>query len=484
MRMKQLANGTQEQIDRASKAWRSGQKAIERYSDTVGGLQNPRLDVDSSAMQAKMQRAIQILRQYGLSKPQAALLINDLATGKIKNVQQLIDQYGMSKKAATALLNDLASGKIRGVQSLLNSLHDKTVTITTVYETSYRNKRSGIPMPGQSADGGFVPKTGLPYADRHPYLLADGEGVTTNRNGETDRFRDVVEGINAGLTRSQIKGMLADGGIVGDPTLGMGGPGTRHVNQLTGIGHNWLSAAELAERLLNLNNRQLVGLDRDIEHLGKKSLPKLGRALEMALGDLRKSLDKETQIRDRWVQRADDLRSSIKQGLQQDIFGQSGGWNASADPNSILRGNIAREKEFTRLIRTLKSKGVDGAALQAIIASGDIDRARLMASMSKSYLATYERLYAQSNRGAQVAGSTAAQALGITKHIAESNRELRQIRHELKLMKHAMKVQEKRADESRHRAAEHGANKTGDKVNGAASNGRRNQRRGGAYSAN
>lgn len=40
-----------------------------------------------------------------------------------------------------------------------------------------------------AADGTSVPKTGLPYADRHLYLLADGEEVISNRYGQADQFR-------------------------------------------------------------------------------------------------------------------------------------------------------------------------------------------------------------------------------------------------------------------------------------------------------
>jgi hypothetical protein len=57
------------------------------------------------------------------------------------------------------------------------------------------------------ADGGTVPKTGLGYADRHPYLLADGEEVVSNRHGQADRHRGLLKAINANR--------LADGGTTG-----------------------------------------------------------------------------------------------------------------------------------------------------------------------------------------------------------------------------------------------------------------------------
>src|SRR3712207_8389017 len=36
------------------------------------------------------------------------------------------------------------------------------------------------------------------YADRHPYLLADGEEVISNRHGQADRWRPLLKAINAG----------------------------------------------------------------------------------------------------------------------------------------------------------------------------------------------------------------------------------------------------------------------------------------------
>ncbi|GAB2970316.1 hypothetical protein [Nocardioides montaniterrae] len=76
------------------------------------------------------------------------------------------------------------------------------------------------------ADGGTIPKTGLPYADRHPYLLADGEEVISNRYGQADRHRSLLKAINAGR--------LADGGTVGR-SRAMGGT-VRHVIEVKVVG--------------------------------------------------------------------------------------------------------------------------------------------------------------------------------------------------------------------------------------------------------
>lgn len=134
---------------------------------------------------------------------------------------------------------DKADADLERIRWQMAQIHDKDVRLTYyVTQVNAANiqgagGRDGDPSTPQ-AGGGFVPKTGLPYADRHRYLLADGEGITTNRHGETDRFKDVIAAINAGYNRSAVKGMLADGGFAGHPRYvpppqPSGGPGGTHI---------------------------------------------------------------------------------------------------------------------------------------------------------------------------------------------------------------------------------------------------------------
>lgn len=110
-----------------------------------------------------------------------------------------------------------ALAAIARIKAEMASIHDKTVRLTYyVTQVNRANKlgagaNQGVPQ----ADGGTVPKTGLPYADRHPYLLADGEEVTSNRYGQADEYRQILKAINANAPRAAIKAMLADGGTTG-----------------------------------------------------------------------------------------------------------------------------------------------------------------------------------------------------------------------------------------------------------------------------
>lgn len=110
---------------------------------------------------------------------------------------------------------DTASAALRRIRQEVLNIPREWQTTYYVNQVNRVNKTPQIMNPTGQADGGVVPKTGLPYADRHLYLLADGERITSNRYGQADRFADVLEAINANRPRQIVKGMLADGGVAG-----------------------------------------------------------------------------------------------------------------------------------------------------------------------------------------------------------------------------------------------------------------------------
>jgi hypothetical protein len=132
------------------------------------------------------------------------------------------------EKSVLMWLVDHASPGIKNIRDLINGLHDKSVTVTTNFRQLYQgyvgsgkgDKPSSDPYGAgmfggkNPADGGTMPRTGLPYADRHPRLLADGEEVVSNRHGQADRGRKALKLINRGHLTDAMLG-LADGGTVG-----------------------------------------------------------------------------------------------------------------------------------------------------------------------------------------------------------------------------------------------------------------------------
>ena len=376
MRMKQLADATKSQIAQANGAWQAGQRQVKMYTNAIGGV--PR----------------------------------DVST------QVHVD-------------NSQAFNAINAVKYALAQMHDKTVTLNTIHIESFITKRGGQPGLGStSADGGTVPKTGLPYADRHPYLLADGEEVISNRFGQADRHRSLLKAINAGR--------LADGGTAGGDRGGSGGDSSKQNKQRQAI------------------IKQLEGI------IAKRE----------------KQLDREDKRLDDLKQRDREIKSGVTAGLRSDIFAAPDGnpWSmaqAVANPNAALQSDIQKGRRFIALVRQLKARGVSGAALAEIVQTGDIARAELMASMSNADLATYQRLYTTRQRVDAAAGQSVSTALGVTRAITRQAADVAAMREDIHGLRADLKQLEKRADKSRHKAAEHGAKQTGDKVNGAATKGHR-----------
>ncbi|MDF1603403.1 hypothetical protein [Nocardioides sp. YIM 152315] len=149
LRMKQLANATDTELARANRAWRAGRQAIRDY--------------------------------INLTVPK--------------------------KKAEVDNAQALAA--IRRIKAELDSIPRSIRTDYYVNQINTANRPNALPgnPDGAGADGATVPKTGLPYADRHLYLLADGEEVISNRYGQADRHRSLLKAINAGR--------MADGGTAG-----------------------------------------------------------------------------------------------------------------------------------------------------------------------------------------------------------------------------------------------------------------------------
>lgn len=315
-----------------------------------------------------------------------------------------------------------AIAAINAVNYAIAQLHDKTVTIHTVQMTSFLSKRGGQPVPGGSADGSTVPKTGLPYADRHLYLLADGEEVISNRRGQADRFRPLLKAINN----------AADGA-----TVGLAGGGTARGGGPASI--------------------------LDFETAGKSL-----RALKHGLDEAKNALEKETAQRKSLISSRNELRSGISSGLRTDIFAQnSNPWAASSGgPFGTLKSDISRGKHFADLIQELKSKGVDGAALVEIIGSGDVQRAEMMANLTRGSLRRYERLYNQRERVLSSAGGVGGQAV-YGAEIRAQTREVRQLRQEVHRIEGAIRAKTKHDHKSRQDAAK----TTADGVNGAAQRG-------------
>lgn len=417
LRMKQLANATEKEIDRANHAWRSGQRAVRDYTDTVGGVRNPKLNVDDSQARAKLAQATALLRKYGLTKAQAALLAQDLASGKIKTVQQLINKYGLTKAAATALLNNLASGPLSNIMGQLNALNGKvaTSTVRTVYETIHKSLGGvGFATGGYTGPGGKYEPAGVVH--RNEVVLPE-EIVQRDRSHLQSRY-GFLPGMShlPGYASGGLVGSYAQVGAGGTPDFGLVGP---------------VNAASSA--LLNLADAS------------KKEIEARKKLLDKEFEAAKQRLDNLKQERASLVQSVKDVIAggdlfTVSQPLTLSM--SSGEWNqdyydllqqhnaALAEQGGVtsnVGAMLSEGRERLALIRQLKRMGIKGQAL-AVLATQPIEVLRELAS-DKSEAHQFAQQYNQLQHVAQAAGAFAGNA-AYGKEIREQTAEVRKLRKE------------------------------------------------------
>jgi hypothetical protein len=322
-----------------------------------------------------------------------------LGRGQIRELIDALD--AVPPKKQTNLQVKTEQAKVKALQAAIDALRGKTIDIfirewssqitgnakdrvngVTSGKGTERSGSDYFPNSGKkkgkgSADGSTVPKDGGPYADRYPYLLAPGEEVITNRNGQADRHRPLLKAINAGR--------LADGGTVGFANGGTVGG--------------------------NADSRGVTSLGREAEKSAKEiKKEREARAKAREERQRQRLEDKLQQAKDRRdavAQARDSLASTVGDRFKSGLFGGSqSGWVSSvSDWKSKLKGDISQAKQFNGYRATLQKKGLSGAAAEALFSEADLATIQMFAAMSPAELAEYEALFNERDRLAGAAGS-------------------------------------------------------------------------------
>lgn len=203
--------------------------------------------------------------------------------------------------------------------------------------------------------------------------------------------------------------------------------------------------------------------------------------LRVGLQGLTRGLRQSEQVLDRESKRRDELQSlfaevagNARSAVRSDIFAPSENvWSAGQQsPNDRLRTDINNSREFLNIIKSLKSKGLDGPAFAELIATQDLDKARFYASLPAKDLMEYENLYNQRDRANQAVANAAGDA-AYGAPLASANAQVRALEAIVKAQDKAIKVQTKTLEN----AIDRNARTVTAGVNGAASTGKRNQPR-------
>jgi hypothetical protein len=121
---------------------------------------------------------------------------------------ELADKYGLIPKNVSTAVQvtgaDAAKQKVQELQSWIDALHGKTVTIQAIANTGtaghlYGFANGGTIPPAIHAAGGLtVHGAGSSSVDSVPAVLAPGEEVISNRNGQASFWRSALKMMNSG----------------------------------------------------------------------------------------------------------------------------------------------------------------------------------------------------------------------------------------------------------------------------------------------
>lgn len=400
-------------------------------------------------------------------------------------VDALVAKYKLTEKQRTALmtLRDLASGPLGSILRQLLSLDGRTALITVYTDQVTRRriidygvtKMKGL-EPGSNARGGFYSGGVRAFADggwgsdgryysREPMLVPGGKNILwgekstgweayiSGKPGERDRNLEILA-----MAASRLGATVtpyATGGIPGrrDPVAAA----------LWQSGHR----DPRADLIAGMTVRQLARLGRAFDDLSGKRLTRFGRGLERAAKIQEKQTDRARDRFETVRDRRNEISSSIATGLRSDLWADTGGSAFSKSfaagsiggSTSLLNADTAKAKQFNKDIALLRKKGLNGAALQEIIGSGDADRARMFAAGSKAELQTYERAYNARQSATAAAGRLGGQVLtpefnSLLREYERQRGQLQQINKNLAALR---KEQDRRHDQAQKSRKDNGA---------------------------
>lgn len=300
-------------LSAATDAWYAGLQHLDEQLAKTGRSLKGQTDsarTNRDAIRGQVENLVDLMKAQANSGASAGRLTNQMRTGA-KAIIEAGAAAGLSKKEVAAYLRELGlTPKL--VRTLIDAQTDKALTdiqrikreldsiprsIRTDYFVNQVNAINRPRGPVAQADGGVVPKTGLPYADRHLYLLADGERVTSNRYGQADRYASALDAINRNLSPSAIRGRLADGGRAGGSR--------RSIEDQLEIAQIMQQIRDLQRSLRKDGKDKLEGLNRRIAELQLRAAEK-----ELRLAEHREEREARQEARDRLQEQRAGIRAA------------------------------------------------------------------------------------------------------------------------------------------------------------------------------
>ena len=437
LRMRQLANATDAEIERANSAWRKGQGAVKDFVNEVGGVKPKYV----TRLEAQVEQAM-----ADLARLRAQLNIPDEYVN-VWVTKRTVNGGGMGPQEPYADGGYTGPG---GKYEPAGIVHRGEVVIPQELvkrDWPMLKSRYGH-LPG-FADGGVVGGSERGIGPNNPLF---GIG------------RDFLSGSELGVRLSNLTLMqLAQ---VGRDLERLGkGP-------LAKLSKAFEKAGDLAEKELEASKRKLEAL--------KDERDSIAATVEERL----KSTDLFGQInRPGGFDFASNTEGLTPEQIAANVAAQNSvnaslGFNVARSPVDILRDDLARAREERRMIQELESRGLSGAALQyAIESEGGLAGAL---DLSKRELRQFERLYDRRDMVASNVGDAAGNAV-LGDEIRQQTREVRAQREITQAIRQEARDTNRRLERLERlaeRAPKDTGREVGDAVNGAASSGQRRRTNG------
>lgn len=437
LRMKELANASDKELDRANKAWRRGVRAQEDFVDSAVNVRNAEANLASGAetlaqsLRSLPKKVITDVRANGIPKTDADLSALQkkykLTPDQVQTIAKLRDMAGPQLKALFSEVDKLDRAKANpkvtanagqalssaaAVKASLDSIKSKSVTITTTYETNYSGKPR-VPLAaggflegelrayaaGDVADGhepefagpGVTriwrePETGgesyIPHANdwRRPRAKAITEQTAAKFGGRVEWYAGGgTTAANYAMSTSLIQ-RFAGGGTSGDKKkqkklkFSLENEGEPEIYQ----SFNWI-------------DKQMGKLEKSMQGFGRE----LGAAmreldgLETELKNNEEALRDEESTRDSLISKMEDLGNAVADKFSSDLFAKDEKsdrniWAApeegggAADWRSRLMADTEDAQEETALIGQLKAAGATGTALEYLLRNADSEQQKQM----------------------------------------------------------------------------------------------------------
>ncbi|KAB2807982.1 hypothetical protein F9L07_25265 [Pimelobacter simplex] len=373
-----LAKGAPENIERLNAAMRTAGKEIrgmgkdakdaEKNVQDLGNKNaKPKVGLDAKGFDNKRAAVDADLDRTGgkTAKPKADLNTKPFKSGIQTVKSELTGATRLGAKPKVTLFG------VPGAEAQLASLtRPRTINIRTNVLGAPANKFAtdmGYADGGYTGDGGKYEPAGIVHR---------GEVVLPQETVKRDW----------GLLSSRYGHLpgFAGGGMVGNPSWapapGAGGK--------PGKDKSWLPA----------------------EFMELFELPKTLKGLNKALKTSQTALERETEARDELASKMSSLQDAVAGKLTSDLFGETEAWSAGGsfeDVMAILAGDISTGTQLQKDIAALQKKGLNGGALDALLAQGDAATIGTFAGLSAAQLAQYEK---QFDRRADLATATGKNA--------------------------------------------------------------------------